>query len=483
MSTSQHKPSVTTHPLFPAIVALWFATLFGLGFAVLPASLLERITGSIGLPAILASAAPPLGQTARILLSVATALIGGGAGYGLARLLAPRNHGKPATRTRSIRPQEAAPPPHVRRRPISALEELGSPALDTPPEAPPFPDEQSDHTPEPVAQAPAEENPEESWAEEASQLFVAQQVLDPEPARPVTLEAESIEPAEPEPETALWQDYPVDLEEAPVEAQFEAAPVAEESFASEDAIDAEFEPVVDEPAEPEENPLAEPEATSDPEHAPLPTDQRVPLDRLGMVELTERLGANVQKRMALGKAPPEGLTAAIRREIEQPAKPAQNFYQGVEARLSDPLADLDDDFEDDDETLIPASVPDAASMTAALRNVAMALNAREEEELEEDGDEEEYEEDDQDEEATLPRERQSYSSLLNVKPSFRVPTEAYSYDENGVPRDFANDSAAAPYNADQSDAKTGALGPQDRHQQKQALRSALGSLQKFSGNS
>ena len=37
----EEKAPISTHPAFPAIVALWFAALLGLGSLVLPAVLLE----------------------------------------------------------------------------------------------------------------------------------------------------------------------------------------------------------------------------------------------------------------------------------------------------------------------------------------------------------------------------------------------------------------------------------------------------------
>ncbi|OYX41345.1 MAG: hypothetical protein B7Y87_04560, partial [Sphingomonadales bacterium 32-64-22] len=60
VAANQPKPSISAHRLFPAVVALWFATLFGLGLLVLPASALERIVGASGISAVLPSAAPPL---------------------------------------------------------------------------------------------------------------------------------------------------------------------------------------------------------------------------------------------------------------------------------------------------------------------------------------------------------------------------------------------------------------------------------------
>lgn len=75
------QPSLAAHRLFPGLVALWFAALFGLGALVAGAGALASLVVSLHLPAILPAAAPPLGMTARLL--VAIALAGGGGVFGL----------------------------------------------------------------------------------------------------------------------------------------------------------------------------------------------------------------------------------------------------------------------------------------------------------------------------------------------------------------------------------------------------------------
>lgn len=116
---------ITGHRLFPAIVALWFAALLGLGMLVLPAATLESVSMALGLPAVFAPAAPSLGLTARILIALAAALGGGLAGFVLARQLRPNAGTAPARRRRARGDQLA-------RRPISAREELGEERFDAP---------------------------------------------------------------------------------------------------------------------------------------------------------------------------------------------------------------------------------------------------------------------------------------------------------------------------------------------------------------
>lgn len=81
---------ITAHRLFPALVALWFAALLGLGSFVVPASLIERASGATGLAALVPAAAPPLGLTARMLIAGVMTLVGVVVGLGLAVRLRPR---------------------------------------------------------------------------------------------------------------------------------------------------------------------------------------------------------------------------------------------------------------------------------------------------------------------------------------------------------------------------------------------------------
>lgn len=80
---------ITRHPLFPAIIALWVAALFGLGSMLLSPATIERFVGMAGLSAAVPMAAPPLGGTARMLVALAMtgigAIIGAAAGLRLAR--------------------------------------------------------------------------------------------------------------------------------------------------------------------------------------------------------------------------------------------------------------------------------------------------------------------------------------------------------------------------------------------------------------
>lgn len=122
------KP-ITSHPLFTAVVALWFGALFGLGSLAIRPALFESLVLKSGIDLIIPAAAPPLGVTARILIALAMAACGAVIGAILARRMT-RSKSAPAARKRGV--QTAAPEPQA-RRPISAHDELGE-SLDTPAE-------------------------------------------------------------------------------------------------------------------------------------------------------------------------------------------------------------------------------------------------------------------------------------------------------------------------------------------------------------
>lgn len=115
-SGNRSKAPISLHPAFPAIVALWFAALLGLGSMVVPVVLLESIVTATGLSAIIPGAEPPLGFTARGLIALLAAASGAVAGLLLARKVAAAH--APAPVRRFGRKDADAP------RPIQALEEL-----------------------------------------------------------------------------------------------------------------------------------------------------------------------------------------------------------------------------------------------------------------------------------------------------------------------------------------------------------------------
>ena len=74
--SSPKQSSIVAHPWFPKVIGLWFAALFGLCSLALAPELLERIVTTLGIDRIVPAAAPPLGQTARLLLALGMAGVG-----------------------------------------------------------------------------------------------------------------------------------------------------------------------------------------------------------------------------------------------------------------------------------------------------------------------------------------------------------------------------------------------------------------------
>lgn len=76
MTSARTARPLSSHPAFPAAVAVWFAALLGGGAFVLPAAIFESAAAATGLSAVFPAAQPPLGDTARIAIAIAAAAIG-----------------------------------------------------------------------------------------------------------------------------------------------------------------------------------------------------------------------------------------------------------------------------------------------------------------------------------------------------------------------------------------------------------------------
>lgn len=118
-SRDASKPPISQHPAFPAVVALWFAALLGLGSMVLPVALIERIVEITGASALVPAASSPLGFTARLLIALASAIAGAAIGIAIARHLAISHDSEHPSRTAA----------KGARRPIDVTEDLGDDSL------------------------------------------------------------------------------------------------------------------------------------------------------------------------------------------------------------------------------------------------------------------------------------------------------------------------------------------------------------------
>ena len=92
------------HRLFPGLCALWFGALFALGSMAASAEALGALVVHLHLPAILPAAAPPLGFTARVLLTLMLGLLGAGFGLAIGLMLHRRADGAAATHSQASGP-------------------------------------------------------------------------------------------------------------------------------------------------------------------------------------------------------------------------------------------------------------------------------------------------------------------------------------------------------------------------------------------
>ena len=311
---------VSLHPAFPAIVALWFAALFGIGSLVLPAVLLDRVVSATGLASLLPAAAPPLGMTARLILAIAGALAGAALGVALARRIAGAHAPKGESRAAKL----AA----ASRRPISVHDELGD-AIElgavTNGESLPISHRhalaisEDDRPSDFLYRAPLPGEDPDALAPFAAAPIVSA-VLDDEPFELSEVAQEDDEDSEMtgNPESpSPWpshQHYPRGLEPLPF-----AAP----SLARRAADDAEAMP---EP-EPESEPELQLKAVTVAEAAEVPADwQSAPLEGLGLVQLVQRLGATIERRrqvMASAAALPPAPPVAFAEADLEPAAPEE----------------------------------------------------------------------------------------------------------------------------------------------------------------
>ena len=90
-ATIRSKPRgnqpITRHPLFPAIVALWFGVLFGMGAIAIRPSTLESLASALHLDRLIPAAAAPLGSTAQLAFALSFTVTGAVIGFVLARRL------------------------------------------------------------------------------------------------------------------------------------------------------------------------------------------------------------------------------------------------------------------------------------------------------------------------------------------------------------------------------------------------------------
>jgi hypothetical protein len=379
------KAPISTHPAFPAIVALWFAALLGFGSLVLPVALLERLVTVTGIGSLVPSAAPPLGFTARIAIALSGSVAGALLGLLLARQVA-RAHA-PEPKGRSFISGETRP-----RRPFSAHEELGEEGLE-PASGPlmtkkrralamaednrrstylpaiPLPG-QAENQPldfgapcDAAADAPGEEPLD--LGDFADTDFGDTPMAEPDPALATLRESIHTSADSPFPQDPLMTDRPIDepsdlADEAFVPA-VEAAPAAREAVEplpfsapslrraeavvfDEEEIDEDgiIEDGIDENGDAEEQAAFAPPAVHlsviEPTDEPEAIADDRPLEELGLVQLAARLGASLEKRKAFIAAQPPQALRAVR--IPAPLADAEDFEAAEADEAARAIADF-----------------------------------------------------------------------------------------------------------------------------------------------
>ncbi|KRA80388.1 hypothetical protein [Altererythrobacter sp. Root672] len=443
--------SITRHPAFPAIVALWFTALLGLGGLLLPVALLERVVEMSRIGSLVTAAAPPLGVSARLIVAVGLGAIGAVLGFKIARrvtgagsrdetaLRAPDAPRRPFNVAADSGAEETSgesePTNHpLRRRRALTIADLGPAVERIPPDAEPQ-----------YAHAPA-------YGEAAE--------YDAEP--PVT-------EVEPEPGFHEWRRAEDDFE-SPVAAEIPFVEDAHEAIEAVPAVETveEFEAV--ESSDAPEWPEAEPaiEAASAPEPAP-PASPSTPLDDLDITQLVARFADTVKRRRewlasTQQPAPPPLQPYAVEVEPAAPAQapiaplPAEEEPAAKRPPFFDWLHHLNVDALDD--APMPGfSIP---MHTAAFVNPSLQPGTDEAEAEVDEEVEAEIESDD------------AFGSLIEMKNPFALPrsdfirieaSEAEAEDEI----EPADEPEEAQERLDTTDAEV-------------SLRAALAKLQQLSGN-
>ncbi|MET1755090.1 hypothetical protein ABVV53_06425 [Novosphingobium sp. RD2P27] len=111
---TRRKPAarqpITSHPLFPAVVVLWFGALFGLVSLAIHPTLIERLVHLTTIDRFIPMAAPPLGTTTRILLALLMTTLGCLIGALMARVFGTRRPAAGARRRRAVAEAEPGSP-------------------------------------------------------------------------------------------------------------------------------------------------------------------------------------------------------------------------------------------------------------------------------------------------------------------------------------------------------------------------------------
>ncbi|AZI36176.1 hypothetical protein NT2_04_01440 [Caenibius tardaugens NBRC 16725] len=473
------KAPISAHPLFGAVVALWFGALFGLGSAVLPGGLYESLVNRSGLAAVLPAAAPPLGLTARLLIALAASGLGVVIGLMIARQISTAQVA--AKPSRKVRALDSAPQLAIGaeddQRP--ARRRSFTPAV---PESTPEPVIEEATCAAPVAQDHAIEpdhyEPAYDTATEADTAGEADLADEPtlsddrfeNPLTPGTVDWDAVTvgdetfdaPALPE-AVANQVDVPASEAHGDFAAAFATGHTPAPAFAA-IASDA----IVTDPPEPAVHAHA-PQAVRAPRRRmPHPISLR-PLEQLGMVELVERLAHAIHARQERTRGDSLARTPA---DLSPPAI--------VPAALRPITFDHDDDFDEFDASEAASlSLPIGDEEPAAFRvgsqtSISLAAAAMTPDDQPEEPDD-----------GHNHAENDGYSSLLSIQKPFLPPDWDKEESDDDAPEDAQDNAMGERESLSESAlSESGAAlilrRPQiDHADTEQALRDALVGLQQI----
>ncbi len=478
------KTPISAHPAFPLIVGLWFAALLGLGTIVLPAVVLEKAAGASGLSSVFPQAAAPLTAGARAAFALLATILGLVGGLALAHRVA-------ATQVAARAPRRRAPnaPP----RPLSVHDDLGEEAI-----APTLGEQRKP--------LPGRRRSLAAMEDERPSDFLLAPLPGSEAISPPELPADEDEMSE------RPSDIAIPAHDGDAVEELDAAEPYVPSLDTRKPRDFAAPPPPEAAGE-----VLEPLSLE-------PID--APLEDLGMVQLAERLGRSMHRRLSQPKplpepeeetlvVPPPVVPEALRAFMDGP--PEDFAPQALAAEVPEPViptalqsfafaafnADEDDE---DHETHDPGpfTLP-LASMPRRPFDAPMARAANAEPLLVED----EADDDNDDEDEIIADE--SYSSLLTMTSPFRAAEEFVRIDEPEESDDeiepavvfpsqepvvdeavsAENAEAApvtniarpfdAPHQPAPSTAPVRARTSPDPVETERALRSALANLQRMSG--
>jgi len=380
--TAGGKQPISSHPLFPIIVALWSGALLGLISVAIRPSVIEHVVLALGIDRVIPMTAPPLGTTMRVVMTLSATLFGAAVGGLLARRLAGPRPTPYRSRIRA-EPDEQSP---ITGFGVSAPEE----ALDSTPRPevaaprrrrlPSFARDAHDTDRDPVTES-----------EEPQILDMAELALeddfDAEPSFSPLADASLAPGSESPAPSRLFDSYAsaVRGNEAG-----DVKPSAPESMSAIAAPGFQLLPVEDE-EEDRQDENASPLIATKAEEFSLSAAERIasaPLDELSPVELLERLAQTIARRRATAAAAAAAeAEIAAKRASEVAAEPmTTRTDQGPIAEpMAEPIPEPVQTFApfaapSPFSAPSPAPAPAAQPMPAALRPLSFIDDADEDEE-------------------------------------------------------------------------------------------------------